>query len=691
MASPFRIVKPDPKKPFIIGRSKNCDLILLDRAVSRCHAKIEKIGDDWIIENLSQTTGTYCNHEAIEKKKVKDGDIFLLGVQQIRTVLKNGELSLLHICAIEDIVPIPLSETEPLILGRRVEGEHAIVIEHPAAPAKLATAILRKGRLEISFFHWKKIFLSDSERIKLPWCLLEFRNDCLYLHQKDIGFEVCVQDANVVVKNKELLKSIHFALPAGEILAVIGRSGQGKSTLLRLFTGKHKLNSGSVTFDSINYDEKRLREQIAFLTQDPLLRDALTVSETIRHTARITLPKDYSEKEVEERLQKFTELFGLNGLENHSIATLSGGEKRRVALTAQLMGAPGLILLDEPLSGLDPVNSKTLCTHLRQLAFLGHTVILTTHSYEALQIADKVLVLHQGEQGFFGTPQEALHYFNTNNAESILQTLNDQTGINWEASGRKVAPIGNTVAHTVFPKVQKKEFFLYFLKLLFHQWFRDRGRSLALLLQPLIIGFLLSQTFTTNASLWIAAFSLILCANWFALSLSIREVVQEKELLLEEFRQGMGIHSVLFAKMIFPLFFSFLQTLLCYLAFGPGIGIDPPLLPTLLTLLSTLLPAVTIGLLVSTVSKNSGQANAYLPLLIIPQVALAGALVPIDQMGAIGQMISRVIWSKYNQSALQNLFTGNNAALFDILIPLGIALVFYIITLHLLHQLKKAK
>jgi hypothetical protein len=94
---------------------------------------------------------------------------------------------------------------------------------------------------------------------------------------------------------------------------------------------------------------------------------------------------------------------------------------------------------------------------------------------------------------------------------------------------------------------------------------------------------------------------------------------------------------------------------------------------------------------VSTVSKNSGQANAYLPLLIIPQVALAGALVPIDQMGAIGQMISRVIWSKYNQSALQNLFTGNNAALFDILIPLGIALVFYIITLHLLYQLKKAK
>jgi len=54
-------------------------------------------------------------------------------------------------------------------------------------------------------------------------------------------------------------------------------------------------------------------------------------------------------------------------------------------------------------------------------------------------------------------------------------------------------------------------------------------------------------------------------------------------------------------------------------------------------------------------------------------------------------MISRVIWSKYNQSALQNLFTGNNAALFDILIPLGIALVFYIIALHLLHQLKKAK
>ncbi|MFA6622672.1 MAG: ATP-binding cassette domain-containing protein [Fibrobacteraceae bacterium] len=691
MASPFHIIKVQAGNTFFIGRNDDCDLVLPDRLVSRRHAQIDKAGDDWILKNLSLTTGTRVNGNSIDKVILQDDDILLVGLQQIRVFIKNGGLTLQHIRSLEDIEPISLSETVPVFLGRRAHGEHSIAIKHPACPALFASAILKSGKCVLKFAHGKRMELEENAVLKLPWCLLEFREGALRIHQKDTGISVCVQHAGVKVKGRELLKGMHFSLPAGEILAIIGRSGQGKSTLLRLFAGKHECATGTITFDGIPYSEKHLQEQVATLPQEPLLREALNVRETLRHTARITLPADYTDTEIDERLKKLTSLFALDNLENHSVATLSGGERRRTALAAQLMGAPGLILLDEPLAGLDPVNAKILCTHLRKLALLGHTVILTTHGYEALRVADKVLVLHGGEEAFFGTPQEAYDYFNAADPETILESLTERSGESWEASGRKTARIEESSGKILFPKVPRREFFFYFLRLLSKQWFRDKGKTIALILQPVIIAFLLSQIFSENSSFWIVAFALILCANWFALSLSIREFVQEKELIIEEFRSGLPVFPVLCAKAVFPFFFALLQTLICYAAIAPKTGLTPPALPALAAISTTLIASVSLGLLTSASSRNPGQANAFLPILIIPQIALAGALVPVDEMDGIARIISYAIPARYTQTALQNLFTGTPAGISDILLPLGIAAIFYIVTFITLHQMKKAK
>ena len=105
----------------------------------------------------------------------------------------------------------------------------------------------------------------------------------------------------------------------------------------------------------------------------------------------------------------------------------------------------------------------------------------------------------------------------------------------------------------------------------------------------------------------------------------------------------------------------------------------------------TVTPAVAIGLLVSSLSKNSGQANAFLPLLIIPQVALAGALVPFDQMQQVGRWLSTIVWSRYNQSSLQNLLLERPDDVWNKLSALILALIFCIITAFILHRSKKAK
>ena len=535
--------------------------------------------------------------------------------------------------------------------------------------------------------------------IRLPGCTMSYAQGELTCKNLPLGFDVEVENLDVFAGKKQLLKGIDFKLHAGEILAIIGRSGQGKSTLLRLLQGKHKSGQDSfVSIGKLDYRNEEIRKHIAFLEQDPELRRDLTVKETLLDGARVGMSKQDFKRNAAGRLEKFSELFGLSARLDNPIRTLSGGECRRVALAKELMGNPGLIVLDEPLSGLDPYNSKILCTHLKQLAFLGHTIILTTHSYEALEIADKILVLHQGQQAFFGSPKETYNYFESDDPETILTNLNDETATQWKTvlQERVTAPIRSTSAlealvPSYFPKMHLSPVFLYKLSITAKQWFRDKGKFLTLLLQPLIIGFLFSQIFSNLTSLWIVAFAIILSANWLSLSLSIREIVQEKEILQAEFRKGVPVLPTILSKALLPTVVAFIQTLIVYtfVGFRTLNWPSPPQL--LLVILLMVLPPVAVGLVVSSLSKNAGQANAMLPLLIIPQVALAGALVPLDQMQPIGRVLSTVIWSRYNQGSLLNLLLERKDSIENTILAIAITLCFYIVVAIKLNWSKKAK
>ncbi len=693
MASTFFVQKISSNAPFVIGRGKDVDFSLKDASVSRRHAKIEYRDGRWTFTNLSQTSGTLFEGKSIDEKEIHNGDVFMLGLQQLRFSLKQGELSLSHVRSIEDVPAIPLVPGKTVELHRGTDDDEPGTILHPACPKILAKATLEKKRLKLVFAHQclhKTQYLENHSTLKLPWCLLEFRDGNLFVHQKDIGFSLIVKDISVELSHKEILRDIRFSLPAGKILSIIGMSGQGKSTFLELLSGKIRKSKGSIHLDGINHEESEVRREIAYLPQEPLLRDSLTVLETLRLAARITLPKDYSIKETDARARNLLRMLHINALEKSRVGVLSGGERRRVAIASQLMGAPGLILLDEPLSGLDPLNAKRLCAHLKILAAKGHTVILTTHSYEALQISDAVLLIHQGQMGFYGTPQDAFRYFNAEDPEGILETLSDSTASNWKESGRGKAIDEPEPTQSFFPKVPRKSMFFYFFPLLSRQWFRDRGKAISLILQPLIIGFLLSQIFSKNSSLWVAAFALVLCANWFALSLSVREVVQEKALLLDEFRKGTSPLSILSSKWIYTAIFALLQTGIAYAFIAENIEVVPSV-NLLIVILATVLPATAAGLLLSTFAKNPGQANAFLPLIILPQIALSGALVPKDQTTGLAQILINAVWTSFDLSALQNVFTGLEPALLDMIIPTGIAFLIYIIAILALETMKKAK
>ena len=672
----FHVITPDPSKPFTIGRKESCDLRFGDLFVSREHAVIEKRASGWFLKSLTQNSVTKVNDADVTETALKDGDIIVIGVRMLRAALNGNEFSLLILDQKEDVNSISLSD-----------GWTAFDV--PGAGT--AKAKVSGDKAEIQSV--KKVMLENGDTVRIEQGEISFKDGRLMVAKANCGFDVCVKNLDVYAGKRKLLHDINFELPAGEILAIIGQSGQGKSTLLHLLEGMlSKGKDSEVRIGGVDYRERDIREHIAFMAQDPALRRDLTVEETILHGARITMDKREFAATARERFESFTELFGLSDRKNHRVQTLSGGELRRTALAAELMSNPGLIVLDEPLSGLDPYNTKILCSHLKQLAFIGHTIILTTHSYEALDIANKVLVLHKGGQGFYGTPQEAYRYFRSDNPAAILSNLDDDTAVRWKNAAEANTLISEKkYTDILFKKIHRKNSFLYGVSLSLKQCFRDRGKVVALFLQPIIIGFLFSQIFSPLSSLWIVAFALILCANWFALSLSIREIVQEKSILRNEFRKGQKILPVLASKSLLPVIAAFVQTLVVYafVAFRMSLHSSPAALATAFA--CTVLPAVAIGLFVSSLSRNSGQANAFLPLLIIPQVALAGALVPLDQMQQIGKALSTVIWSRYNQKALLDTLLERQGDVADSLCALALAIGFYIFTAIVLFRSKKAK
>ncbi|MCF0215843.1 MAG: ATP-binding cassette domain-containing protein [Fibrobacteraceae bacterium] len=692
MNESFNIFSPVKEKTFTIGRKEENDLCFKDMLVSRHHAVIEYVAGKfdakgfWVLKSLTQNSVTFLNKEIALEAKLSDEDIISIGPHQLRVTLKDDHLTLLVVDQKEngqsvalnrDWTTVPLSEDGfdfATSKARWVNGGAEIQF-----PSKVVD---QRGR------SCSKICLKEGEIARLPWREFALENGAVLSRKAPLGFNVNVYNLEVFARKKQLLKDINFDLKAGEILAIIGRSGQGKSSLLKLFAGEYSCSKDSVvTIGGLNYKDKRIREKIAILEQDPPLRQDLTVEETLLHSAYVTMEK----KDARQRLEKFCELFGLSERKRHKIKTLSGGEMRRTALASSLMGSPGLILLDEPLSGLDPYNSKILCTHLKQLSFLGHTIILTTHSYEALHIANKVLVIHQGEQAFFGTPQGAYQYFNTKDPEIILSGLTDETATQWRATGARTGLPSNQYNYLFFPKIHRNSLFAHYTLIALKQWSRDKGKISALVFQPIVIGFLFSQIFSAKSSLWTIAFALILCANWYALSQSIREIVQEKNILRGELRKGQGVLPVLSSKLLLATLASLVQILATYAILSTRLTLSPPLTHISLVFLLCVLPAVGIGLLVSSLSKNAGQANAFLPLLIIPQVALAGALVPLDQMQPIGNALSTLIWSRYNQSSLLNLFLQNPDSPSNTIWALALASTFYIITAIILYGFKKAK
>jgi phospholipid/cholesterol/gamma-HCH transport system ATP-binding protein len=221
-----------------------------------------------------------------------------------------------------------------------------------------------------------------------------------------------IRDLHKQLGTKQVLKGVDLEIDTGETVVVMGRSGGGKSVLLKHIIGLMTPDRGSIEIDGeeiVGLKEKELgeiRRRFGMLFQGAALFDSLTVGHNVGLPLREHLR--WRGEPIRERVRERLEWVGLKDIENMKPASLSGGMRKRVGLARAIVMDPRFILYDEPTTGLDPIMADVIDQLVRSLQKrMGVTSVVVTHDMKsAFMVADRVAMLHEGRIVFTGTPDE---------------------------------------------------------------------------------------------------------------------------------------------------------------------------------------------------------------------------------------------------------------------------------------------
>jgi len=215
--------------------------------------------------------------------------------------------------------------------------------------------------------------------------------------------------------SKRVLDGINLNIHTGETIVIIGRSGSGKSVLIKHIVGLLNPDDGYVKVENQRVDELNeidlytLRRKFGFLFQGSALFDSMTVEENVS-LPLVESSNGYSKSEIQKIVAEKLELVDLPNTQKLKPSELSGGMKKRVGLARALVTNPNYILYDEPTTGLDPIMSDSIDNLIKDLGTkLNVTSVVVTHDmYSVKNVADKVAMIHDGKMYFVGRPQDLL-------------------------------------------------------------------------------------------------------------------------------------------------------------------------------------------------------------------------------------------------------------------------------------------
>lgn len=622
-----------------------------DKFISRLHCQFTCSDDQVFVEDLGSANGTHLKGGRLEPKeraRISGGDEISLGAESPYSLaLESDTAGQSDPSPTGDIFLGELLNTrDEVTIGRDSSCDIAIPIL--AVSRKHAVVSRTADGYTVKDLDSTNGTFVNGQRIRGAVALRE--TDALSVgpmtYQITAGATDIRQRTAIVAENVEKvypngnigLHPTAIKVRAKEFIAVMGPSGCGKSTLLRTLNGENPATSGTVYVHGLelrqNFD--RLKRNIGYVPQDDIVHRELTVEKSLFYAAKLRLPKDVTNAEIRGRIDEVLSSLNINDPETRKqrISSLSGGQRKRISIAVELLNEPSILFLDEPTSPLDPETIDEFLKCIKSLTEKGTTVIMVTHKPEDLNYVDKVIFLSSGGYHvFLGERASVLDYFKKESIVAVYSLLSDKRqGVEWynrwlgenplSAIETKPQPIKKPK-----PEPMLRQVFWLSRRYLNIKW-NDKFNLLLLLAQPIIVALLLSAIFmfVQNGTLFMMGISSI----WFGTSNAAREIVDEMPIYRRERLFNLRIAPYITSKMLVLSLISFVQIVIYVIiiqlryeatraplgSFWGSVGF--------MFYLSTV--ATFLGLLVSAIFKNTEQVVTIVPIILLPQIMLSGAI-----------------------------------------------------------------
>lgn len=709
------------KDSIAIGRSADADLSIPYQFISSRHFELRRTGDEFTITDLNSTNGTLVNSKPLppnQPEPIRDSSIIRIGDDSF-----GVSLGLTFINPHEQPAPqegylvtaqtMLVPQAKPVLIGRDPEAdihlnESNVSRKHAAIRNLNERYILEDlnstNGTYVNDRRVQSIDLKDGDLIEIGNFLLTFANGQVTPYQSS-GMRLDVEGLSRNVRTRRgklrILDNVSLSILPREFVAIVGGSGAGKSTLLNALVGIRP-GDGQVKLNGHDFyrEFERFRSQLGYVPQNDILHTTLTVEKALDYVAQLRLPSNITASERRGRIAAVLDTVSMNTetIRKTRIGDLSGGQRKRVSIAAELLADPKLIYLDEATSGLDPGLEKKMMHTLRRMADEGRTVVLITHATNNIVQSDHVAFLSQGSLIFFGPSQEALDFFDVDDFADIYEKIENK-GEQWRevfqekknAAYEKYVRERGTAARSApkrelpqarFNPLDSIRQFIVLTQRSLSVLFSDPVTLFLMLLLLPLTGFLqliigskeiltgdpailanpvaaaknMVENYAPYARTNTFVFVMGLEAVLTGLFVPSNDFVKERSIFLRERMVNLKVLPYLMSKAFIYSMFVVVQVILYLLILAlrfdfPAKGLYlPGVLELFLTLFLTMMAGITFGFIISAISRSTEMAIYLLTMLLFFQFFFAGTV--FDLRGNAFEPMSYFSTTRWSLTAL---------------------------------------
>lgn len=679
---------------YTFGRAEDNMIVINSPIISTHHGVFEIKNDGCYVSDSGSTNGIFVNEQKITSTKLENGDNIRIdlvdqphdeGVLMIYSVLEQN--------SDEKWNEVSFEGKNEVTIGR--ESSNDIAIPHSMVSRKHAKIMKSGNELYVedlnstngTFLNGTPV--SGKQKIKSFDVIIIGNTKIIYQENKviynvqakglridAIGITKDVQDSSGGMfkskATKRILDDISISIKSGELVALVGGSGAGKSTFMDSINGFRLPTEGSVLVNDDDFyaNYSAYKNIMGYVPQQDIVYDTLTVQQMLTYAAKLRMPEDTTDQEIQERVVQVISDVELEGREDLVIKQLSGGQRKRASIAVELLADPKLFYLDEPTSGLDPGMERNMMKLLRKLTNQGKTIILITHATANLHICDKVIFLgYGGKLCYFGPPNGALEFFGVSDYADIYDLINKESD-KWQTVFRKSKYYGyyNSLsekkAKTSEKKVVTKRSSLKQWLILSNRYLKltlvDKQRFISLIAQAPFIAILLGlvadkEAFEFYETSKEVIFTLASSGVWMGLLNSIQEITKEQDIYRRERAVNLKLGPYLLSKLLVLGGLALVQSVIFILVFVrvidlPDVNLIGSLqLELMITMFLTTFASTAFGLVVSTMVSNPDRAMGLAPILLIPQLIFNGLVFKLE---GFADLLSNLAISKWTARAI---------------------------------------